>query len=147
MWWTCARTINASSDKVFHVVADPEEFHRAIPDGASVEYLTATRSGVGTKFRATRMSRGKPMAFDQEVTEFVPGKRVRTLNVTHGTLWDGMFTVKAQGQGCVLTLEMESKTDRLLARLMNRLIARMVQKALDRDMDAVKAYCERGGPS
>lgn len=28
---------------------------------------------------------------------------------------------------------------------MNRLIARMVQKALDKDMDVVKAYCERGG--
>jgi hypothetical protein len=35
------------------------------------------------------------------------------------------------------------KTNRLLAQVMNRLIARMVQKALDKDMDAVKAYCEQ----
>jgi len=27
-------------------------------------------------------------------------------------------------------------------RVMNRLIARMVQKALDKDLDAVKAWCE-----
>lgn len=115
MRWTSVRTINAAADRVFRTVADPEEFHRAIPDGVSVEYLTARRSGVGTKFRATRVSGGKPRAVDQEVTEFIPGKRVRMLNVTHGTLWDGMFSVKAEGQRCVLTLEMESKTDRLLA--------------------------------
>ncbi len=30
----------------------------------------------------------------------------------------------------------------LFARIINRLIKGMVQKALDKDMDAVKAYCE-----
>ena len=72
MRWTSSRTITAAPDRVFRTVADPEEFHKAIPDGVSVAYLTAKRSGVGTKFRATRRVRGKPTAFDQEVTEFVP---------------------------------------------------------------------------
>jgi uncharacterized protein YndB with AHSA1/START domain len=143
MRWIAARTINAPADRVFRTVADPEEFHRAIPDGVSVVYLTAARSGVGTKFRATRMNRGKPAAFDQEVIEYVPDKHIRMHNETHGTLWIGMFDVTAQSAQSVLTLTMDSKTDRWLPRIMTRLIAPMVQKALEKDMDAVKAYCER----
>jgi uncharacterized protein YndB with AHSA1/START domain len=143
MRWTAVRTIDAAPDLVFRVVADPEEFHKVIPDGLSVEYLTPARSGVGMKFRATRLVNGSPAAFDQEVTEFVPGERLRMINVTRGTLWDGTFSVCWEANATVLTLTMDSVTDRLYARVMNFLIARMVQRSIDRDMDAVKAYCER----
>ena len=143
MRWTSVRTINAAPDRVFRAVGDPEEFQKAIPGGSSVEYLTAGHSGVGTKFRSTRLVKGKPQSFEQEVTEFVAGERVRMVNVTHGTLWDSTFSVRPGDGGSVLTLAMDAVTDRLLARVMTRLIARMVQKALDQDMDAVKAYCER----
>ena len=70
MRWTSVRTISATPDRVFRAVADPEEFQRAIPGGASVEYLTASRSGVGMRFRSTRLVKGKPSTFEQEVTEF-----------------------------------------------------------------------------
>jgi len=143
MRWIAVRTIDAPPDRVFRTVADPEEFHRAIPDGVRVEWLTAAHSGVGAKFRATRMSRGKPAAFDQEVVEYVPGKHVRMDNVTHGTLWVGMFDVVVRDGRSVLTLTMDSRTDRWLPRIMNRVIAPIVQRALEKDLDAVKAYCER----
>lgn len=143
MRWVAVRTINAAPDRVFRTIADPEEFHRATPDGVNVEYLTAQRSGVGTRFRATRMNRGKPTAFDQEVIAYVPGKHIRMDNTTHGTRWIGMFDVAEKDGQSVLTLTMDSQSDRWLPRIMTRLIAPMVQKALEKDMDAVKAYCER----
>ena len=143
MRWVAVRTINAPTNRVFRTVADPEEFHRAIPDGVKVEYLTTQHAGVGTRFRATRMSRGKAAAFDQEVMEYVPGKHIRMHNETHGVLWIGMFDVATKGGQSVLTLTMDSQTDRWLPRIMTRLIARMVQKSLEKDMDAVKGYCER----
>src|SRR6476619_1781148 len=143
MRWVSERVINAAPDRVFRTVADPDEFHKALQDGLSVEYLTERRSGVGTKFRATRLVRGKPQAFDQEVTELVPGQRVRMINVTNGTEWIGGFVAQPDGDKTVFTLTMDAKTDRILARVINRLIAPMVQKALDKDMDAVKLYCER----
>ena len=144
--WTSTRTINAPADRVFRAVADPEEFQNAIPGGSKVEYLTSNRTGVGTKFRSTRLMKGKPSTFEQEVTEFVPPERVRLVNVTHETVWDTTFSVRVDGGATVLTLTMDSQTDRFVARLMTRLIAGMVQKALDGDMDAVKAYCERQPP-
>jgi carbon monoxide dehydrogenase subunit G len=141
--WTAERTINATSERVFRAVADPEEFQKAIPDGSTVEYLTPNHSGVGTKFRSTRINKGKPATFEQEVTEFVPGERVRMVNVTHGTPWDSTFSVRRDGNGTVLTLTMDALPTRLMAKVIMRLIRGMVQKALEKDMDAVKAYCER----
>ena len=143
MRWVSVRIINASPEKVFKTVADPEEFHRAIPDGVSVEYLTPTHGGVGTRFRATRRGRGKPQAFDQEITEYISRERVRMRNVTHGTAWDGTFALQPIGRGTQLTLTMDAATNSLPARLMNRIISPMLQKALEKDMDAVKAYCEQ----
>jgi uncharacterized protein YndB with AHSA1/START domain len=142
MRWVAERTINAAPDRVFATVADPAEFSKAT-GGAGVEYLTAQRDGVGTKFRASRMNKNKLTAFDQEVTEYVPGERIRLVNVTHGTPWDSVFAVRADGDRSVLTLTMDAAPRSFVQRLMMPLIRGMVQKALDKDMDAVKAFCER----
>lgn len=55
----------------------------------------------------------------------------------------GAFDVRSDGNRTMLTLTMDSITRNLLARIVNRLIYRMVQQGIDKDMDAVKAYCER----
>ena len=143
MRWICSRSIRATPERVFRAVADPKEFNNAVSEGAGVEYLTALHEGVGTKFRATRMVRGKPQAFDQEVTEFVPPRAITLVNVTHGTKWESRITVEAVEEGAVVTLTMDAISDRLMARVMNRLIAPMLQRALDKDLLAVKSYCEK----
>src|SRR5262249_43811788 len=122
MQWTSTRTINAPPERVFHVVANPEEFQQAIVGGSTVEYLTPSQSGVGAKFRATRIMKGTPTAFDQEVTAFVPGDRIRLLNVTQGTVWESEFRVQPAGAGASLTLTMEAKPSTLVARLLTLLI-------------------------
>jgi len=143
MRWRAERTIDAAPERVFALMANPEAFNKAIPDGREVEYLNDVRSGVGMRLRAWRMNRGKRLGFDQEVTEFVPGQRVRMLNVTHGVLWDGVFDVRREGRGAVLSLTMDAVTRNPVVRLMNLFIHGMVQRALEKDLDAVKAYCER----
>jgi hypothetical protein len=148
MRWTSARSIEAPTDVVFGVVSDPVEFQRAVGGDPNVEYLTPQRAGVGTKFRARRTHKGRPMAFDQEVTQLAPGRSVRMVNVTHAVVWESTFEVGAAGAGSTLTLTMTAESTNPLRRLLMRLIAPMVQKALDKDMDATKAYAEgkaRGG--
>lgn len=41
-------------------------------------------------------------------------------------------------------LEMEAKTKSWIAKLMNLAFSKMIRKAIEHDMDAVKAYCEGG---
>lgn len=83
------------------------------------------------------------MSFDQEVTEYVAGRHIRMLNLTHGVLWDSTFSITENDGASSLTLSMRSVTRNPLKRVMMRLIAPMVQRALDKDVEATKAYAEK----
>ena len=50
--------------------------------------------------------------------------------------------VEGAGGDVRLTLDMDARAYRLAAKLLNPLIHGMVKKAIESDMDAVKAYCE-----
>ena len=56
---TVSRTIDAPIERVFNAVADITEFSKALPHIVNVEFLTDSRLGVGTRFRETRLMRGK----------------------------------------------------------------------------------------
>lgn len=138
------RTIAAPADRVFAAVADVGHFSRAVPDIERVEFVSDTRAGLGTRFRETRVMRGREATVELEITEFVPPERVRFLSEAGGVQWDSVFTVTAtaNGEGAHLALVMEATPLTFPARLMMPLMKGMVRKAIASDMDAVKAYCE-----
>jgi carbon monoxide dehydrogenase subunit G len=140
---TVTRLIRAPADVVFRTVADIAQFSKAIPHIVKVEFLSDRKSGLGTRFRETRSMNGREMRTELEMTEYVENQRARLVADTHGTVWDSLFEVAAETGQTRLTLTMDARPHRLLPRLMNPLIRGMVQKALERDMDAVKAYCEK----
>ena len=86
--------------------------------------------------------KGKESTTELEITEFVDNDRVRMVADSHGTIWDTVFTVKPAGEGTDLELTMDARAYKLLPKIMNPLIKGMIQKAVERDMDAVKAWCE-----
>lgn len=136
------KTIAAPVEKVFDTIADVENFSQAVPDIVRVEFLSEAKAGVGTRFRETRRMRGKEATVELEVTEYEKNRRIRIVSDTHGTVWDSVFTVTDQGDATGLSLVMEATPHRLLPRLMNPLMGGLMRKALDHDMEAVKAYCE-----
>ncbi len=139
------RTIVAPAERVFAAVADVEHFSRAVEGIERVEFVSEIRAGVGTRFRETRLMRGREATVELEITEFVPPERVRFLSEAGGVRWDSVFTVAAapNGEGTHLALVMEATPLTFPARLMVPLMKGMVRKAIASDMDAVKAYCER----
>ncbi len=140
---TVSTEIQASAEDVFKTVSEIENFSKAVPHIVNVEFLSDIKSGVGTRFRETRLMKGKEASTELEVTEYQPHDRVRIVSDTHGTVWDTVFTVKPAEEGRVtLTMTMEARAYKLLARLMNPLIKGMIKKAIQDDMAAVKAYCE-----
>ena len=143
---TVSRTIHAPIEKVFDTVAHIENFEQAIPHIVSVEFLTERRFGVGTRFRETRRMGKREATTELEVTEYVRYDHVRLVTDTHGTVWDTVFTTRAADSGAVeLTMVMDANAHKLLPKLMNPLIKGVIRKAIEKDMDAVKAYCEGGG--
>ena len=141
---TISRTIGAPVDSVFEIVADPVNFTKAVPQIVKVEFLTDQSAGVGTRFRETRVMRGREAATELEVTEFVRNRRVRLVTKAGGTVWDSVFTVTPAegGHGTRLELVMEARPYRLLARVFVPLMKGIVARAVAGDMDAVKAYLE-----
>lgn len=139
---TITRTIDAPLEDVFNTVADISQFSEAVPHIVKVEFLTESKAGVGTRFRETRVMKGKDVATELEVTEYVENDRVRMVADSHGTVWDSLFTVRSENGKTSLTLIMEARAYKFLPRLMNPLIKGMVAKAVGMDMDMVKAHCE-----
>ncbi len=136
------RTIAAPTDLVFRTVADIRNFSRAIPDIVGVEFLSDIESGVGTRFRETRRHGGKEFSNELEVTEYVDNDRVRIVADSHGTVWDTVFTVESESDGTLLRMVMDARPHSFVSRLSNPVMKGFIRKAIERDMDAVKAYCE-----
>jgi len=142
---TVTRHIAAPVATVFDTVAHIENFSKAVPHIVNVEFLSDVRSGVGTRFRETRLMNERQASTELEVTEYVDNERVRIVGDAGGTVWDTVFTVaRSDAGGTVLEMVMDARAYKPLAKLMNPLIKGVVRKAIEKDLDAVKSYCERG---
>jgi len=138
------RIIDASAEVVFATVSDIRQFSKALPHVVTFEFLSVVNRGVGARFRETRLVNGKEATTDLEITEYVENDRVRMVAESHGTVWDTLFTVTSEGGSTTLTTKMDARADKLLPRVMNPLIRGITAKAVERDMDLVKAFCESG---
>jgi carbon monoxide dehydrogenase subunit G len=139
---TIVRTIHAPVERVFDTISNIHNFSKAVPHIVDAEILSVVKSGVGTRFRETRRTNGKDASTVLEVTEFVENERVRMVTDVGGTVWDTVFTVKAAGDATELTMSMDANAYKLLPKMINPLIKRVVAKAIEKDMDCVKSYCE-----
>ena len=139
-----SRTIHAPPPAVFETIANATNYTQAVPEIVKVEFLTDQRSGVGTRFRETRVMGRREAATELEVTEYVANERIRMVSDAGGTVWDSLFTVTPveNGDATRLELVMDARPYRLLSRILVPLTKSIVAKAIASDMDAVKAYLE-----
>ncbi|MCI0691762.1 SRPBCC family protein [candidate division KSB1 bacterium] len=137
------RTIKAPVEVVFKTVSDINQFSQAVPHIVKVEFLSDVKYGAGTRFRETRLMKGKEDTTELEVKEFVENDRIRMVADSHGTVWDSLFVVKPENGQTSLTLTMDAKTDKLIPKIINFMIGGMIKKAVEQDMDAVKTFCEK----
>jgi uncharacterized protein YndB with AHSA1/START domain len=136
------RSIAAPLDRVFQTVSNIERYAEAIPHIESFKFLSAKRTGIGTRFRETRVVKGKEHVTQLEITEFVPNEHVRLIADSHGTVWDSTFRVSRSSGATQLELTMEARAHKLFPWLLNPLMAPFYRRALNADMNALKAYCE-----
>lgn len=136
------RTIDAPIDLVFETVADIRNYSKAVPHITEVKILSDIQSGVGTRFRETRVMKGRQATTEIEVTEYTSNQCIRCVSDTHGTVWDSLFEVAPFDGKTQLTLTMDATAKKFLAKLINPLIRSMIVNGVAEDMDAVKVYCE-----
>ncbi len=135
-------TIDAPVERVFAAVTDMGKFSEALPHVVEIEYLTERKTGVGTRFRETRLMGKRESITELEVTEHRPNEHVRMVTDSHGAVWDTVFSVAPRDTGTQLTLAMDARAYRLVPRIMNTLFRNMIAKAVAKDMECLKSYCE-----
>jgi hypothetical protein len=62
--------IDATTDKVFTTISDASQFCEAVPHIVNVEMMSDQKTGLGTRFRETRIMNGREEATELEVTGF-----------------------------------------------------------------------------
>lgn len=134
--------INAPLESVYKTVSLPDEYSQAIPDIQSIEVVSDTKSGVGTRFRETRLMNGKPAIAELEVTEQSTNDCIRLVSIAGGAKWDSLFVVAQEKNQTKLTLQMVATPVSLLGKLFVPLLLGMIAKAVASDMQSVKVYCE-----
>jgi hypothetical protein len=136
------RIINAPVDVVFSTIADIRQFSKAIPHIVDFEILSDVKSGVGTRFCEVRLMRGKEAWTALEITEYIQDERVRIVADSHGTVWDTVFSVKAANGKTELVITMSAKAHKFLPKMINPLVKGIIKKAIAKDMDFVKVFCQ-----
>ena len=134
--------IKAPIATVFDTVADIRNFSKAVPDITKVDFLTEQTEGVGTRFNETRKMGSKEHTVTLEVTEFEANHHIRLISKVGGTTWDTIFLVRDIGKSVELTLIMEATPTAFLAKITTPIAMTLMSGALQKDMEAVKRYCE-----
>lgn len=140
------RLIHVGIESVFNTISSPEGFQRAVPHITKIEYLSEQQSGVGTRFRETRVMNGREATATLEIAEYVRPNHVRMISVEGGTEWDSSFRLTQENDCIRLNMRMDARPQTILAHLLVPMIMGMIRKAVADDMDAVRRYCEEGPP-
>jgi len=142
-------TIDATRAAVWSAMTDIENASKIIRGIQSVEILERPAAGlVGLKWRETRILFGKPAAVDKWIIEAAENEFYETRAESDGS--EFLSTMKISESGGVVTLssthvaEPQSSIARVLSIPMGFLFKGMATKALQQDLNDIKAAVERG---
>jgi carbon monoxide dehydrogenase subunit G len=137
-------TIARPPEAVFDVVADERNEPLYNPAMTSVEKLTGGPIGVGTRWRATVMARGRPTDMELEVTEFSRPTRLGTVTrMTTATVTGALTLTPARG-GTVMSWDWSLRL-RGAMRLLGPLFARAGRRQEERIWASLKRLLESDG--
>ncbi len=140
-----SKQIAAPVDIVFDVFSDGVNLQDRIDGITKVEILSDVKQGVGTRWRETRIMFGRAATEEMEISAFQPNKSYDVVAASHGAHYHTRYTFSAKDGGTQVDMVFSAKAVSLAARLMTPLAFLMkgaTQKALEADMDALKALCE-----
>ncbi|MCB9880969.1 MAG: SRPBCC family protein [Planctomycetes bacterium] len=134
---TSVRTVSAPPQAVFDIISDPRRYAEIQPDIVGIDVLQEDAEGRVERFRETRRMKGREAAVELRITERTPAKRIRFVSDAGGTTWDTVYSLRSEGEGTALHLEMQVRPYKFFARILTPLILPMVRRGIESDMDRV----------
>jgi len=133
--------ISAPLEEVFALVSSPVAMARAFPESVKkMEVLSEQRQGLGSRFRETRILRGKEDVIEIEIIEFVPNESVRSVAETGGSIWYTGFGVAPTNGGTQLTISIEARAQSFLMRIANFCMKPWLLNGGKEEMEGIKVH-------
>lgn len=143
--------IDAPLDRVFALASDLPRAAQHIDGIDKIEMLTESPVGVGTKWKETRTMFGKQATEVMEVTAFNPPSAeggpasYRVEADSCGCHFLTTFSFTPEGDATVVTLDLATQAQSLMAKMMTPLSGRMIgscKKAMEQDLTDLKRAAE-----
>ena len=144
---TVSVAIAAPQQAVWERITDIEHAHERIPAIKRIDILSPQRHGLGLRWRETRIMFGKEATEVMEITEWRPPHEYVTSAQSHGSDYRCTLRVEPTAEGSTLSFHFTATPLTLMARVMGMLMGPLMRgaiaKALQGDLNAIKASCER----
>ena len=140
------RLIQAPIDRVFDVFSDITRIEERISGITKVDILSETKSGVGTRWRETRVMFGQEATEEMEISAFTLNRSYEVVAASRGAEYHSIYNFTEENGGTRVEMVFSGKALSFMAKLMSPLAALMsgaTRKALEADMDELKAVCEQ----
>lgn len=140
-----SRHINAPVNVTFDVFSDLSKAQERIKGITKLEILSDTKEGMGTRWRETRIMMGREATEEMEISDFQPNQSYDVVASSRGVDYHTRYTFTKQNGGTQVDMVFTGTPTTLLTRLMmpiGYLFKNTTKKALEADMDDLKAVCE-----
>lgn len=138
-------TIARPPEDVFDFVADERNEPRYNPEMTAVEKLTDGPIGVGTRWRATVVSHGRPLSMEIEVTEFSRPSRLGSVTRMTTAHITGALTFAPAAGGTVMNWSWNLEPKGAM-RLLGPLFGAVGRKQEERIWGSLKQLLEAEAP-
>ena len=141
-----SKHINAPINRTFDVFSDLTKAEERIEGITKLEILSETTSGVGTRWRETRVMFGKEATEELESSVFQANKSYEVVAESRGVKYHTVYNFTERDGGTEVAMVFSGTPTTLMTRLMTPLgwlFQGATKKALEADMDQLKAVCEQ----
>jgi uncharacterized membrane protein len=141
-----SKHIAAPIDVVFDVFSDISKVEERVAGITHVVILSDVKHGVGTRWRETRIMFGREATEEMEISDFKQNKSYDVIASSNGIDYHSRYTFTEKDGSTQVDMVFSGKPTSLIAKLMTPLgylFKGAARKAMEADMDELKAVCER----
>lgn len=134
--------IHKPVSEVFNYMAGMENAHEIMPNVVEMEKKTAGAIGKGTKFKETRMVRGKKINADIEYVQYEQDRSFTSRSNSNGLIVEYHYRFHEIEEGTQAELEAFVKTSGFVMKLTKRFIVNMIKREDGNQLQYLKEMLE-----
>ncbi|MBP2243224.1 carbon monoxide dehydrogenase subunit G [Cytobacillus eiseniae] len=130
-------------DEVFNYMSGMENVHEVMPIVVKMEKLTDGEIGAGTKFKETRLVRGKNVYAEVEYVQYEQNRSFTSRSNSNGLIVEYKYMFHEIEEGTQVEFEAFIKTTGLRMRLSKPMIVKMIKREDGYQLENLKNMLEK----